>query len=139
MRNRTKALVLGLAALAFVAHVVAQTAPDKLTLYCNQKRGHLDAGMVKKQCKCSLKRALNPAYDVNTCLNAIPQGVVTKFLANVGAVYVKVRTMFVTYPTPACQDEAGFSSTALDAAGRTVVACCQTLSQYMSCVQQGAF
>ena len=139
MRRTITWLILGIAALTSVARVVAQTAPDPLTVYCNKKRGSLEAGMVKKQCKCSLKRVLNPSYDVNACLNAVPAGVVPKFVDKLAVIYAHVRAVFFSYPSPACQDESGFSSASLSAAGVTVVACCQSLSQYLGCVQQGAF
>ena len=143
LRPAITALALLLAMLSVVAHVVARTAPvgDALTVYCNKKRGSLDTAMVKKQCKCSLKRVINPAYDWDSCVNLVPTGVVPKFTSKLAVVYQKVQQIFATlYPPPVeCQDEAGFGSTALTAATSTVIACCQSLASYLSCVQQGAF
>src|ERR1700732_2275217 len=107
MPRTLRRLLLGIAATAIVAGGLAATTPlaDPLTKYCNDKRGKLESSMVKNQCKCSLKRVLNPNYDLNSCLNQVPSGVVPKFVSSVGKVYDKVRAVFASsYPNPSCQD-----------------------------------
>ena len=134
--------ILVIAAFALIAGALAATFPgsDALTAYCNNKRGSAEVKLVKQQCNCSKKHLKNPNFDVASCLNTVPTGVVPKFIDGLAKIYFKVRILFApTYSNPSCQDESGFSTVALDAAARTVIACCQNLAAYQSCVQAGAF